>query len=205
MDSPHTQQSQPNTARIQTPKSNPTTNFKDKNNHQSPNDDYNTKSIFINLRAHKQKGQLETAVLAKLFDRSIVLFSLLRSNINRAGRSTKDDEVIKDLVRSTTEFHNVADKAVVEIHAFTSNLRNMAKQRTRSPRATQILKNLEAIISTYVLTGLTPEYSTSSYTREIHVRGNPPSMTKEPSRNYSWRTSVRNMTRMANWVRKLNV
>jgi hypothetical protein len=124
------------------------------------------KAIFVNLLAQKQKGQLETAVLAKLFDRSIK-----RPDKMRTKRSTRHEEAIEDLVRSMTEFSEVADKAVDEIHTFTSNLRNMAKECARSTRATQIFKNFEAIISTYAPTKQVQEYSTSSYaTGNTHWR-----------------------------------
>ncbi len=62
-----------------------------------------------------------------------------------------------------SEFHELADRAIDEIYGFTSNLRSMAKQKSRSSRATQIIKNLKAIISTYVPTKPTAEYSISSY------------------------------------------
>lgn len=144
-----------------TPAPKHTANSKEGASNQSPNDKADTRAIFPNLLTHKQNGKLGTAVLA---NRSIVLSSLLgKSTKTRTERSTKDDKSIRDISRSTTQLHKLADEAINAIYEFTSNLGKMAKRSSRSPRATQILKNLDITISTFVPVKPTAEYAISSY------------------------------------------
>jgi hypothetical protein len=71
---------------------------------------------------------------------------------------------MEEISRYAADLHHLANEAINEISEFTTNIRNLARRNIRSPRATKILKNLEAIISTVVPSKLTAEYGISTYT-----------------------------------------
>jgi hypothetical protein len=78
-----------------------------------------------------------------------VLSSLLSQPTKyHSKQSAKNNKAIEEISRYAADLHHLANEAINEISEFTTNKRNLAKRNTRSPRATKILKNLEAIIST---------------------------------------------------------
>ncbi len=123
-------------------------------NQQSPNTKLTTRSFFLGLLACKWDKLLGATVLASLLN---------HTNKSTSTCSTADNDVLDEIAMITAGFYQQVDQAISRISKATQNAHSLAKKITRSPRATKIIKNLDAAIAFFASSKPIMDYDISSY------------------------------------------
>ncbi len=103
---------------------------------------------------------------------------------------------------STAALYQQMDQAIIRIAKDNQNNHSLAEKIARSPRAARTIKNLEAAITTFASPNPIMGYDMSSYATDAsdaHL-----SRIKPQFKSCTWKTSIQNKRKIANWVRKSN-